>query len=305
MSKDKFAGKTRNITNEELDLWIACPKEIDNDDFDVWVKKEKKWLKNFEIPLENLFVYEINGKFWGKICILIEEKNLGFWVYPDIKDCKETPVIAKSLYKKAIDVTIKRNLERIETYLDKSHNQFDILDKTLRDVGFTETEQVILYGRELDKPPEKKNPENLEFIRGNIFGEIKIKDLFLKSRFESLDHAGNPFPPNIYEDYESIKGESYSNFIVALKDKEPVGFSSLNISKDDSGSLLYICVLPEYRGQKFGDVIFNESLNSLRKKGSRKYLGSTNAKNLPMINIFKRNGCKKKFHRIIYIYFEK
>ena len=78
MEQDKIAGIARKIKENELDLWIACPKKEGDEGFDEWVEKKKKWFKHFDIPLENLFVFEKDGQFLGKICLFIEEKDWNF-----------------------------------------------------------------------------------------------------------------------------------------------------------------------------------------------------------------------------------
>jgi ribosomal protein S18 acetylase RimI-like enzyme len=300
--KNDMNGFSRKIKDDELDLWLACPKEQGEENYDKWVENEKKWLTYDEIPLNNLFIYEQDGKFPGKLCLFVEEKNFIVFPAPAIRVCSDIKTIAVSLFKFAIEEGKRRDKKYIHSYLDDKNNHYEILKEAFVEAGFCDNEHKILFGRKLDKDLKPLGDEKLEFITGRYFKEGYIKDLFKRSYLGSLDHAGCQFLPDLDDDFWTIKGISNDDFLIAYLGKEPVGFSSLFQIGENKGSLGYICVLPEFRGRGYGDIIFAESLNRFRQKGFNEYLGSTNVKNFPMIEIFKRNGCVQKYYRIEYIY---
>ncbi|MBU1626302.1 GNAT family N-acetyltransferase [bacterium] len=301
---NKSKGHSRKITDDEFALWIACPKEKGDEGYNKWIEDEKKWFSQNKIPIKNLFIYEEDGKFPGKLCFCLssEEKSYIVFPAPAIKAGSDIKTIAINLFNFAIEEGKKRGTKNLFAFLDDHNNHIDILKEAYIEAGFCDNEHKFLFSRELDSDLIPFKDEKLEFVTGKFFKEDYIKELFKRSLPGSLDHAGCPFLPDLDEDFQTIKGATNDDFLIAFLDKEPVGFSSLCLISKDKGTLGYICVLPESRGRGYGDIIFAESLNRFRQKGVKEYLGSTNVKNYPMIEIFKRNGCVQKYYRIEFTY---
>lgn len=57
------------------------------------------------------------------------------------------------------------------------------------------------------------------------------------------------------------------------------------------GTLFYVAVLPERRGQGLGSAMHRFGLSELARRGARNYVGSTDPENSAMIAIFRANGC--------------
>ena len=58
-----------------------------------------------------------------------------------------------------------------------------------------------------------------------------------------------------------------------------------------TGTLFYVAVLPERRGEGLGRAVHAFGLSELARRGARSYVGSTDPDNTPMIAIFEANGC--------------
>jgi GNAT superfamily N-acetyltransferase len=295
----KIMGNARKITDNELDLWIAAPLEQTEKKYSDWIEKEKEWVSDNKIPMLNLFIYENEGTYPGKLCILNEPG----WLLispPVIKNCRSTIKIVESLYRFAIDDVKKRNIPCLYAYIDQHNEHHTKIIEGIIKAGFIRCEIKQLYYRALEDLPVKI--DILKFGYGYELGENVIKRLFIRSREGSLDYAGNPHPPDIDDDFETIRPVSIEDYVIAYLDDEVVGFSSPGFCMKETGTLGFITILPEYRGRGFGDLLFIESLKRLISMGAKKYLGSANIKNYPMINIFERNGCKKKVLRSIFVY---
>lgn len=73
-----------------------------------------------------------------------------------------------------------------------------------------------------------------------------------------------------------------------------IGVVLPQILPDDpaTGTLLYIAVVPGRRGQGLGRRLHRFGLGRLALCGARRYVGSTDPANQPMIAIFRANGCR-------------
>lgn len=60
---------------------------------------------------------------------------------------------------------------------------------------------------------------------------------------------------------------------------------------DDEGTLFYVGLRPAFRGRGYGKVLHAAGLEFLSRHGVTKYMGSTDERNVPMIAVFKANGC--------------
>ena len=69
---NKASGIARKIEPNEIDVWLASPKEPTDKNFTDWVEGEKDWVREFNIPIRNLFIFEQEGKFLGKLCFIDE-----------------------------------------------------------------------------------------------------------------------------------------------------------------------------------------------------------------------------------------
>lgn len=59
----------------------------------------------------------------------------------------------------------------------------------------------------------------------------------------------------------------------------------------DAGTLHYLGVMPARRGQGLGRRLHQFGMQQLVRRGVRRYRGSTDVENAPMLAIFAANGC--------------
>ena len=96
---------------------------------------------------------------------------------------------------------------------------------------------------------------------------------------ELVDAAGTAFDPRSWY----VVVDSRSEVGVVLPQVFP--------GNPTTGTLLYVAVLPERRGEGLGRALHAFGLSELARRGARDYVGSTDPDNAPMIAIFAANGC--------------
>ena len=86
------------------------------------------------------------------------------------------------------------------------------------------------------------------------------------------------------------------------KEEELIGLSIPHIEQGTivEGRLFYFGVVPERRGQGYGGMLQQLSLELLKSFGATTYVGSTDEDNRHMIRIFEQNGCHQRVEKGIY-----
>ena len=106
-----------------------------------------------------------------------------------------------------------------------------------------------------------------------------------------VDHPEIELEHNI-----EFAGDAYhpETWVIAYKDEQPVGviFAQRYDDKLEEGSLFFIGVLPEFRGQGLCKVLHAKGLEMLAGIGVKEYVGSTDVQNEAMIRTFAANGCR-------------
>jgi RimJ/RimL family protein N-acetyltransferase len=117
-----------------------------------------------------------------------------------------------------------------------------------------------------------------EASEGDPFEDSTDRDVDREFR-EMVDYAGNRFDPTWWAT-AGVDGETVG---VVLPQAYP--------GCDDEGTLFYVGVRPAFRGRGYGRVLHAAGLEFLSRHGVTKYVGSTDERNVPMIAVFKANGC--------------
>ena len=113
---------------------------------------------------------------------------------------------------------------------------------------------------------------------------------------------GDPFetstPESALADLRELEEEAGATFdprqwLVVSDETGEIGVLLPQVFEDDpsSGTLSYLAVMPERRGQGFGRRLHQFGLQRLKDLGAVTYRGSTDAENAPMLAIFAANGC--------------
>jgi RimJ/RimL family protein N-acetyltransferase len=166
-------------------------------------------------------------------------------------------------------------------------------NRLLTEAGFRVHRSKIYVGRDLANLGEVESPftwRTLDEIGAQEFLEWLIRV-----------SEGDPFeeePRDYKREYQELlehAGERLDRRLwrVALQDGLPVGLIlPLSFGGDpERGTLSYVGVLPEFRGQGIGARLHLAGLALLAGAGVQRYVGSTDVRNEAMARVFARNGC--------------
>ncbi len=117
-----------------------------------------------------------------------------------------------------------------------------------------------------------------EASEGDPFEDSTDRDVDREFQ-EMVDYAGKRFDPTWWTTAD-LGGETVG---VVL----PQAYAGC----DDEGTLFYVGVRPSFRGRGYGKILHAAGLEFLSRHGVTKYVGSTDERNVPMIAVFKANGC--------------
>jgi len=177
-------------------------------------------------------------------------------------------------------------------------------NRMLEGAGFLLSKTKIFVERELsDVSFGYEDPftyETLEEIGEDRFLEIMVRAA-AGDPFEEDDSAD---PRIKFEELIKYAGGMYDpgKWFVLRLDGKPAGVLLPQVFERDTstGTVFYIGVLPEFRGRGLGAVIHSKGLSLLAEEGARMYIGSTDTRNVPMIRIFEKNGCRQTDQQLYY-----
>jgi RimJ/RimL family protein N-acetyltransferase len=166
-------------------------------------------------------------------------------------------------------------------------------NRLLIEAGFEVHRRKIYVGRDLSALSELEPPFTWRTLAE--IGDREFLDWLIRAS------AGDPFEdePRDYErEYKELlehAGDRLDRGLwrVALLDGVPVGMVlPLSFGGDpERGTLSYVGVLPEFRGEGLGGRLHLAGLALLAGAGVQRYVGSTDVRNEPMARVFARNGC--------------
>lgn len=170
--------------------------------------------------------------------------------------------------------------------------------------GFVVSKEKVFVELKLDEF-EGRHEDPFTYRSLTEIGEDRFVELMTKSA------TGDPFedvslrdPRSDFRDLINYAGAGFDPtwWRVAYLDRDPIGVVLPQVFSDrtNEGTMFYVAVLPEFRGRGFGRVLHASGLAFLAAKGITRYIGSTDARNLPMIAVFRANGCEQTGRQLFY-----
>lgn len=171
-------------------------------------------------------------------------------------------------------------------------------------VGFVVNKEKVFVEKDLSAlGPRGEDP----FVYRSL-AEIG-EDRFLEVMTRAAE--GDPFedvsardPRSDFRDLVNYAGASFDPtwWRVAYLDRDPIGvvLPQAYADRANEGTLFYVGVLPEFRGRGFGRTLHASGLAFLAERGVTRYVGSTDARNLPMVAVFRANGCDQTGRQLFY-----
>ncbi|MBD1221828.1 GNAT family N-acetyltransferase [Virgibacillus halodenitrificans] len=171
--------------------------------------------------------------------------------------------------------------EAVEDYLNKQ--------------GFQLYDEIVTVYKDLKDLPETDNLYSIKTLR-----EMD-RNFFIRVWTEVMKHSFNsPSSLSVEEQLHSAEielGPTYTDScIVAYENTKPLGviMPHLEPGTKDEGRLFYFGLVPDERGKGKSVLLHQQVLQLLRYQfNASYYIGSTSLKNVPMIQTFVHNGCKR------------
>lgn len=174
------------------------------------------------------------------------------------------------------------------------------IDLLLMEHGFNKHDEVITVHKNLIGGFDEK-PYTLKDL--HTFSEEEFTTIWKQVMAGSL----NAPSLKVEEQMESVKielGSSYKeSCIIAYEGEKPIGITIPHIEAGtlEEGRIFYFGLIPEERGKGKSILLHRQTLGLLVSKfNAAFYIGSTSHKNNPMLQVFKRNGCKRLERNKVY-----
>lgn len=127
--------------------------------------------------------------------------------------------------------------------------------------------------------------------------EMKMRDLSGVGKVEVASYQ-NPWPQDIF--YHELTENSHAHYFVAMMDDEVIGYGGMWLVLDD-GQITNIAIHPSYRGNKYGEKLFQQMidygmLHGMRNLSLEVRKSNTVAQRMYEKFGFVRAGIRKKYY---------
>jgi len=170
--------------------------------------------------------------------------------------------------------------------------------------GFNKKSSMVEYTRSLNEILE-----NYSKYKAHSLAEQKITDneyayFYDQCRSGSANKGLNQTIDEILQIIQSEFGEDWRKHCYYFTSgDEIIGIAVLQIEPGTvgEGRMFYFGIMPHMRGKGIAKDLHKIALHLLKQKfHATYYVGSTHTVNVPMIRIFERNGCVKRFQKGMY-----
>jgi ribosomal protein S18 acetylase RimI-like enzyme len=250
-------------------------------------------------PESHIIVVEGN-RIVGGLILIIDEPDSVMLFNPKIKiDRAISPLLSK-----AIETALSLKVERIYSLIHESSDRFQIIDHTLRETEFTFGMKKILYQLKSltfsnsDTPPlaYESLGQDTEACFIDIFKTTFQPDFFesdAERYFAGLRKDANKTRRFYAEDWEiGIHGDKHVG----------ITMPQLHDEGGEIGSNFHLGVVPERRHKGFGRALQRRAIETLRKRGAKMIVGSTDVRNKAMIKVFESLGYEFSEYQYFYEY---
>lgn len=178
--------------------------------------------------------------------------------------------------------------------------------KAFEGAGLNRFRGLDVYQRDLSGYRSRELAHTLIFRSMAMAGEepfIRLLGQIHEGSLESLDED----PYEAFERFASSRPFTPNTWLMAFDLSTPVGMVLVQVDEDArTGSLLYLGVVPAFRGKGLGRLLHRKGLAILRKHLVTEYVAFADKKNEPMARILEKDGCSKvDFQEVYRIRFRK
>lgn len=292
--------KVRNITAKELDLFVSLSQNPNQ------FKKvvQGLWQKNLSAP-QSCFILEENNEIIGRV---------GYW-FPS-KDNEsavifglELPWENKNLLKygeiilnDSFNYLKKQGVKVVDSQLDSSEQEKYELSKKLYkiiDMKIIQSKKrFFLNIKEYDFTEENR----LNYISLKKVGKDYFIDIIRRVTKNTLDMEDLLNIKNFGEEeaalhhFESLKNIDYSpeDWQIGVLKEDVIGLIIPQVLNEDIGTINYIGVVPNKRGNSYGRDLLDRGIKNLIERDINKIIADIDSKNHPMEAALKNIGFRKE-----------
>jgi ribosomal protein S18 acetylase RimI-like enzyme len=250
--------------------------------------------------LESHVVVEENKRIVAGMILIIDDPDMVMLFNPKLK----TDRALEPLLRKAVEAATSLKVKNVYSLIHESNDRFQMVDRTLKETQFVFGMKKILY--------RLKSTTLAYSAATSLVYESLSKD----NETYFIDICKRNYQPDIFEsDAEScfidlkrdaIKTKRFyaEDWEIALYGGKYVGITlpQLHDEGGEIGSNFYLGVVPEERRKGFGRALQRRAVETLRKRGAKMIVGSTDAENTAMIRVFESLGYEFSEHQYFYRY---
>jgi len=292
--------KVRNITAKELDLFVSLSRNPNQ------FKKivQGLWQKNLSTP-QSCFILEENNKIIGRV---------GYW-FPS-KDSEsamifglELPWENKNILKygeiilnDSFKYLKNQGVKVVDSQLDSSEKgKYELSKKLYKiiDMKIIQSKKRFLLNiKEYDFTEENR----LKYISLKKVGKDFFIDIIKRVTKYTLDMEDWLNIKNFGEEkaalhhFKSLKNIDYSpeDWQIGVLKEDVIGLIIPQVLDEDIGTINYIGVVPNKRGNSYGRDLLDRGIKNLIERDINKIIADIDSKNHPMEAALKNMGFRQE-----------
>lgn len=218
-----------------------------------------------------------------------------------IDENKEEYIIEKTVFESSFNeetfskllkkIVKSHSNKKIEYYLKSDTPTYKRVIKILKGEGFTKKLKKIVFTKEIEKraPIKKIKFKSLDKVDQKMFFKVYL-DCIMSSEDRDLKEDKKD-PKMGFKKILNPKVKEWN--LLAFDKREVIGLLILQ-EYETYYSINLISTTPKYRGRGYANLLLQKAeLEFLKDGKNKKWLGSTDEKNKPMIKSFEKYGFKK------------
>ena len=163
---------------------------------------------------------------------------------------------------------------------------------------------AVLANMELHSLPSESPDQNLQWITYDKSTCRRFEDTFAATLQGTLDCPSLPrvqTPSEVLEGHK-LAGEFQPDlWLLALEANHEIGCVLFNqLRKPGHFCLIYLGVVPDHRGKRYGEVLMRRAMSEAKKRGATKISLSVDEQNRPALKIYERLGFRRTNRTVLY-----
>ncbi|HPE70083.1 MAG TPA: GNAT family N-acetyltransferase [Thermotogota bacterium] len=200
-----------------------------------------------------------------------------------------------SLFQKSLETLQAQKIRKIEYQLHSDDSGYSTIRKWLQGSGFQLFQQKKRFCATI---PFSSGEWTMEFQPVSQLPATQFHQVFLDAYGNTLDRSDASLVEEWGEEEAARRHEALlrsmddnpKEWFVGFVGGYPVGLVIPQMIQDTLGTINHIAVVPEHRGNGFGEQLLRWGMVRLQDRGAKEVVADVDALNLPMQNALTRNG---------------